>query len=258
MGPRHHRRGSFERAVIVHRHDEASMGPRHHRRGSEAFDALAMPTDPLQWGRDIIVADRRALGPRPHAEQALQWGRDIIVADRSLTRTRLTVNTKLQWGRDIIVADRRCTRPRFRSAARASMGPRHHRRGSSIVVKSPCKGKLGFNGAATSSSRIEQIGAQDSRDHHCFNGAATSSSRIAGVIALACLRSSLQWGRDIIVADRGGASAQVGGNPKLQWGRDIIVADRSFGAPLNLQACAASMGPRHHRRGSRACSSKGI
>ncbi len=36
----------------------------------------------LQWGRDIIVADRAALSVLARLDDALQWGRDIIVADR--------------------------------------------------------------------------------------------------------------------------------------------------------------------------------
>jgi hypothetical protein len=36
----------------------------------------------------------------------LQWGRDIIVADRTRRFKTISRSDRLQWGRDIIVADR--------------------------------------------------------------------------------------------------------------------------------------------------------
>jgi hypothetical protein len=40
-------------------------------------------------------------------------------------------------------------------------------------------------------------------------------------------RRSLQWGRDLTVADRGGSGSSRRRDFVLQWGRDLTVADRA-------------------------------
>ncbi len=46
--------------------------------------------------------------------------------------------------------------------------------------------------------------------------------------AVDTINTSLQWDRDIIVADRSGRDRRVSEIVgMLQWGRDIIVADRA-------------------------------
>ncbi len=82
MGPRHHRRGSVNAYDVIALEDLASMGPRHHRRGSvryfgEAAVAYAASMGPRHHRRGSCTATKRRL-----VKRELQWGRDIIVADR--------------------------------------------------------------------------------------------------------------------------------------------------------------------------------
>ena len=46
---------------------------------------------------------------------------------------------------------------------------------------------------------------------------------------------SLQWGRDVTVADRRELRHEAEALVKLQWGRDVTVADRSRVAQLTLK-----------------------
>ncbi len=254
----------------------------------------------LQWGRDVIVADgeqarvlvretrHASMGPRRYrrrwtltlgsvecAVRMLQWGRDVIVADGVPGEVLLELDRMLQWGRDVIVADG--GRPRrlgehpprgFNGAATLS---------SRMAKRSPIAtpfSERSFNGAATLSSRMDRSLVGLRYRGQGFNGAATLSSRMEPIREFPSASIlSLQWGRDVIVADGGHLD-----NPErmkirgLQWGRDVIVADgwrrsvralatRSFNgaatlssrmvdhaAPVRLYA-DASMGPRRYRRG---------
>ena len=59
-----------------------------------------------------------------------------------------------------------------------------------------------FNGAATSRSRIVTANDKIDLDLARFNGAATSRSRIAQVaVGRVVTDLTLQWGRDLTVAD---------------------------------------------------------
>ncbi len=178
MGPRHHRRGSstqtgeshgsiwrFNGAATSSSRIEfrvaldavylvASMGPRHHRRGSRmrgksarcisSFNGAATSSSRIAHIQEAHVTLAHAsMGPRHHRRGSVENHADVA------------------------------------GEPEASMGPRHHRRGS-----------FGFGRA----SRNDRIG---------FNGAATSSSRIARDAGGGPDRGAmLQWGRDIIVADR--------------------------------------------------------
>ncbi len=182
MGPRHHRRGSQRRGERAY-------------RGKPSFNGAA--TSSSRIGSDKVGGGKGQAGFNGAATSSSR-----IVTLPMVTPSVVRV---LQWGRDIIVADRRCTRPRFPSAARASMGPRHHRRGSLTQARFVCALDGRFNGAATSSSRIVR------------------SSRGEELNLL-----ELQWGRDIIVADRSSKMQRARLPNTLQWGRDIIVADRAL------------------------------
>ena len=59
----------------------------------------------------------------------------------------------------------------------------------------------------------------------------------------------LQWGRDLLVAERVGFIRLAVVVVKLQWGRDLLVAE-SFGLRVHpLHLSLASMGPRLVSRG---------
>ena len=105
------------------------MGPRPFGRGRgngiTAWDRLA----PLQWGRDLSVAEGNGQPRENGSPHALQWGRDLSVAEgampaastttpygasmgpRPFGRGRLMAckgicaTMPLQWGRDLSVAE---------------------------------------------------------------------------------------------------------------------------------------------------------
>jgi len=83
MGPRSFDRGKRLSALIPVVPVVASMGPRSFDRGKASRDVLSgrLP-QPLQWGRDRLIAERHVhhkliLGPA-----LLQWGRDRLIAER--------------------------------------------------------------------------------------------------------------------------------------------------------------------------------
>ncbi len=86
MGPRLVSRGKFRQVGRAPWYDHASMGPRLVSRGkanaqthSQAFARL------LQWGRDLLVAERAQETAYRQLETLLQWGRDLLVAERAST-----------------------------------------------------------------------------------------------------------------------------------------------------------------------------
>ncbi len=181
------------------------MGPRHHRRGSVSLNAREHDRP------------RASMGPRHHRRGSPS--RIPPVSGSSCSFNGAATSSS------------RIGQPRATPALAvyASMGPRHHRRGSPAPSGVTVAGSAGFNGAATSSSRIGSHRQNRRSRRSSFNGAATSSSRIVQKL-------TDELARFIV----------------LQWGRDIIVADRRLPAVGVRGHLSASMGPRHHRRGSSA------
>ena len=99
------------------------MGPRLVSRGKEAKEAFAILRSKLQWGRDLLVAERARWIDLCQSNRLLQWGRDLLVAERRIFRENSINLFRLQWGRDLLVAEStftlpRCTRkPSFNGAA---------------------------------------------------------------------------------------------------------------------------------------------
>ena len=58
------------------------MGPRLVSRGKNLSVSRRKPTLPLQWGRDLLVAERGLRIGRRVNSNGLQWGRDLLVAER--------------------------------------------------------------------------------------------------------------------------------------------------------------------------------
>ena len=84
----------------------------------------------------------------------------------------------------------------------------------------------GFNGAAISRSRNLSDVAQSYIPATGFNGAAISRSRnLETRLDEGDTRMTLQWGRDLSIAE---SAATAGTNPTLdvlQWGRDLSIAE---------------------------------
>ena len=86
---------------------KASMGPRLVSRGKPVRNRKGKEILlPLQWGRDLLVAERLREGVKANAVSMLQWGRDLLVAESSRPNSIPISARLLQWGRDLLVAER--------------------------------------------------------------------------------------------------------------------------------------------------------
>ncbi len=178
------------------------MGPRRYRRGWWIPKRTPAAGSRLQWGRDVIVADgvvgrigwldnagfngAATLSSRmgDTSSSVRRAGYCFNGAATLSSRMGFTSRAKTCW-RIASMGPRRYRRgwgtaaagPHQHPAA-ASMGPRRYRRGWSTRAPRASSVLEGFNGAATLSSRMDL----------CVR---YQSPRIR----------SLQWGRDVIVAD---------------------------------------------------------
>ncbi len=156
----------------------------------------------LQWGRDVIVADGSAGAVQPAAHFGFNGAATLSSRMGPISKLPVLGRYKLQWGRDVIVADGAAEAAQETAQEAASMGPRRYRRG---WVTSAGGGSSGWS----------------------FNGAATLSSRMGFK----------------------GGSVQGEFVTSLQWGRDVIVADGRRESNAGADRYGASMGPRRYRRG---------
>ncbi len=201
MGPRRFRRGSGATIGNLGIRYMASMGPRRFRRGSRERSPSLREFSPLQWGRDVSVAEVNAPVANSFSASGLQWGRDVSVAEVSDPTYTNVVAGLLQWGRDVSVAEvSRHSGIKLGSSAlqwgrdvsvaevtgcsyvclrdtRASMGPRRFRRGSLDRMPTQSLHHHSFNGAATFPSRKYLPMIFDAAGPIRFNGAATFPSR---------------------------------------------------------------------------------
>ena len=182
---------------------------------------------PLQWGRDLSVAEgvpltgwsdatsAASMGPRPFGrgrKKELSLDEQILYASmgpRPFGRGRSDMfsvdigrTSELQWGRDLSVAEGARSDQYLRGLPEASMGPRPFGRGrSKTIMSAPLARRL------------------------------------------------LQWGRDLSVAEGSRRCKPPAGTISLQWGRDLSVAEGSWPPGLTRRFAKASMGPRPFGRG---------
>ncbi len=161
----------------------ASMGPRRFRRGC-CHDGVPQldGSAPLQWGRDVSVADVRS-GHRRHsriggASMGPRRFRRGCLGHRSVGEQH---ERQLQWGRDVSVADvgyapqpGRAAHIGFNGAATFPSRMSASRRWQ----PSP-RSSTSFNGAATFPSRMSRLACRRAHQADCFNGAATFPSRMS-------------------------------------------------------------------------------
>ena len=181
---------------------------------------------PLQWGRNLSVAEgsqmRRQACPFPR----LQWGRNLSVAEgapchangtparhasmgpqpfgcgRSLRiRIRCPAMIELQWGRNLSVAEGAPALGPARQVGGASMGPQPFGCGRCIQVDYDYLLYRRFNGAATFRLRKVPTESISLWSTTCFNGAATFRLRKGQRRRLQWRPSALQWGRNLSVAE---------------------------------------------------------
>src|SRR5581483_4505535 len=134
----------------------------------------------------------------------------------------------LQWGRDHLVAETGTPRRKSWAPGRASMGPRPSGRGNLRRTACSRTPRGCFNGAATIWSRKPGRPRWMSYERPCFNGAATIWSRKRP--------PALRWAIRLTTS--------------LQWGRDHLVAETRGGWPTSPGTQLASMGPRPSGRGN--------
>src|SRR5579883_945866 len=70
------------------------------------------------------------------------------------------------------------------------------------------------------------------------------------------LTSSLQWGRDLVIAEILGSSRSSWNTNQLQWGRDLVIAEINKYADVLTLPNLASMGPRSGDRGNERSSTE--
>ncbi len=182
----------------------------------------------------------------------LQWGRDLLVAERTLnaalTRTfffgasmgpRLVSRGKrnslifhlsqiwLQWGRDLLVAERLPYVGEGQSSQLASMGPRLVSRGKSLRRRA-----FLLDPRASMGPRLVSRG-KIGLDRLCFNPIdasmgprLVSRGKTPRVTGPPPPDPWLQWGRDLLVAERVASFQCRRQQVPLQWGRDLLVAER--------------------------------
>ena len=190
MGPRRYRRGSRNSRRYSVALPFASMGPRRYRRGSPNCGSRRPCTKSSFNGAATLPSRIGCSGGAVNSPGRRCFNGAATLPSRidEIDPTCPHANVELQWGRDVTVADREL-RKRHVDSLRllASMGPRRYRRGSVPRTRLPICRSRGFNGAATLPSRIARM----MRDRY-INWFIT-----------------LQWGRDVTVADRVSASASL-------------------------------------------------
>ena len=77
---------------------------------------------PLQWGRNLIVAEGVIVNLTKSSVLLLQWGRNLIVAEGPILTSTSASLDELQWGRNLIVAEGSHLGPTLNEPG-ASMGP---------------------------------------------------------------------------------------------------------------------------------------
>ncbi len=152
--------------------------------------------DPLQWGRDLEVAESHWVGKLPLVvRMPLQWGRDLEVAESRDCRWLAGFDGRLlQWGRDLEVAESRKEWHLHAHLDNASMGPRLGSRGKLRLHELPSRKRTSFNGAATWKSRKAKLPKGRGYERPSFNGAATWKSRKDGKEVEARFRDDASMG----------------------------------------------------------------
>ena len=228
------------------------MGPQHTRCGKCGLDCFNKFDEKASMGPQHTRCGKRFLVPRfPLLANCFNGAATYSLRKGRLEYATLKTASELQWGRNILVAERPATRSvrtaggsGFNGAATYSL--RKARTPDSFPPRTG-----GFNGAATYSLRkvgrshvlpavgaVASMGPQHTRcgklstslslrsPCRSFNGAATYSLRKAR-----------------------GPRGLAGDCRRLQWGRNILVAERMARPASSIGKKWASMGPQHTRCG---------
>ena len=185
----------------------------------------------LQWGRNILVAERRFGSISTLSIDQLQWGRNILVAESPEAPSVTDRNSVASMGPQHTRCGKLADMEKDLVLLRASMGPQHTRCGKAAPALLGGRG----GGVASMGPQHTRCGkksgaGEPTRYGGCFNGAATYSLR--KVVHLpAQLRPCLasmgpQHTRCGKAAD---GFEQALPEMALQWGRNILVAESTRG-----------------------------
>ncbi len=90
---------------MIDRYHRASMGPRSRDRGNVAETTYRRSLNPLQWGRDHVIAEILFFILLHRFRKELQWGRDHVIAEITIIGKGIQQLLQLQWGRDHVIAE---------------------------------------------------------------------------------------------------------------------------------------------------------
>ena len=117
--------------------------------GSEYGVKVSTRYQLLQWGRNLTVAEGALINPVQPLKDALQWGRNLTVAEGASAGTRRPPIPRLQWGRNLTVAEGVGLNALIEHAHAASMGPQLDSCGRRDITGEAADEGSCFNGAAT-------------------------------------------------------------------------------------------------------------
>ena len=201
MGPQLDSCGRSHRVRHLHTELDASMGPQLDSCGRERAGRPGRPDGPLQWGRNLTVAEGCAHFPAAFGPVMLQWGRNLTVAEGPALAAGAVLVEVASMGPQLDSCGRHRGLERFRQRRIASMGPQLDSCGRPprrTTCSSPPPLQWGRNLTVAEGSTA---------------------------IGTARRKSALQWGRNLTVAEGWTyvwlkSSAQL-----LQWGRNLTVAE---------------------------------
>ncbi len=186
------------------------MGP---RLGSRGKLPLGLPmlhrmirfNGAATWKSRKVPSFRLSLLPSHRASMGPRLGSR---GKRLVALLSVSFRLLLQWGRDLEVAESKDDPAKDRLPTFASMGPRLGSRGKHRNRPINCREtvasmgpRLGSRGKLSQANQIHAWG------------------------------HSLQWGRDLEVAERESFSKAIASRIMLQWGRDLEVAESGLGIP---------------------------
>ena len=155
----------------------ASMGPRPFGRGRvPRFFVLHRGAAPLQWGRDLSVAEGKDQAGFIVDVHVLQWGRDLSVAEGAWRAQISDAPGGASMGPRPFGRGRVWRCPLRAGRVSASMGPRPFGRGRRQAARLPAEG-MTLQWGRDLSVAEGSLSAQGAAPQVCFNGAATFRSR---------------------------------------------------------------------------------
>src|SRR5260370_874080 len=131
----------------------------------------------------------------------LQWGRELLLAESLLRLVDQVSLVELQWGRELLLAESSVGEVYLATWLRASMGPRAVARG--IILQIDNKEHLFW---ASMGPRAVARGI--------------CQRRVPGTPI-----RSLQWGRELLLAESAWSLAIFWSLTALQWGRELLLAE---------------------------------